>query len=109
MKLATITNWAYGITVALTLASGTAMLLASDVHDRERDAVQQRHELDEAISVLKDEVYKLTGYAREFVINGDPGKLVVYRREVANLKNVKNHIEHIGDAGSSRDELNALA
>lgn len=109
MKLATITNWAYGITVALTLASGTAMLLASDVHDRERDAVQQRHELDESISILKDEVYKLTGYAREFVINGDPGKLVVYRREVANLKNVENRIEHIGDAGASRDELNALA
>ncbi|MCS6067412.1 hypothetical protein LNO81_10625 [Klebsiella variicola subsp. variicola] len=26
MRIATITNWAYGITVGLTLASGSAML-----------------------------------------------------------------------------------
>ncbi len=109
MKLATITNWAYGVTVALTLASGSAMLLASDVHDRERDAVQQRHALDQSISILRDDVYKLTGHARNFVVNGDPSHLIVYRREVAALKEIESRIEHIGDAGASRDELNSLA
>jgi len=42
MRIATITNWAYGITVALTLVSGGAMLLASQADERERAAVAQR-------------------------------------------------------------------
>lgn len=37
MRLATITNWAYGATVVLTLISGTTMLLASGAQDRERE------------------------------------------------------------------------
>ena len=36
MRLATITNWAYGATVALSLVSGATMLLASGAQDRER-------------------------------------------------------------------------
>ena len=42
MRIATITNWAYGITVGLTLASGSAMLMASSADRVERQAVQQR-------------------------------------------------------------------
>lgn len=38
----TITNWAYGLTVGLTLISGTTMLIASRADDRERAAVAQR-------------------------------------------------------------------
>lgn len=37
-----MTNWAYGITVALTLASGIAMLMASSADNAERRAVEQR-------------------------------------------------------------------
>nr|VXZ85998.1 Uncharacterised protein [Klebsiella pneumoniae] len=36
MRIATITNWAYGITVGLTLASGSAMLMASSADRVER-------------------------------------------------------------------------
>ena len=41
MRLSTITNWAYGATVLLTLASGTTMLFASGAEQRERAAVAQ--------------------------------------------------------------------
>ncbi len=46
MRIATITNWAYGITVGLTLASGSAMLMASSADRVERQAVQQRQVFD---------------------------------------------------------------
>lgn len=42
MRIATMTNWAYGITVGLTIASGMAMLIASGADRAERQAVQQR-------------------------------------------------------------------
>jgi len=42
MRLATITNWAYGLTVFLALAAGTTMLLASNAQEDERAAVAQR-------------------------------------------------------------------
>ena len=46
MRLATITNWAYGATVALTILSGTTMLLVS-------------HDLEEAV-YLADQILLLT-------------------------------------------------
>ena len=42
-----MTNWAYGITVALTLASGIAMLMASSADNAERRAVEQRQAFDQ--------------------------------------------------------------
>ena len=60
MRLATITNWAYGATVALTLLSGATMILASNAQDRERSAVEQRYRLDQATEKLGDEVFALT-------------------------------------------------
>lgn len=47
MRIATMTNWAYGITVALTLASGMAMLMASSADNAERRAVEQRQVFDQ--------------------------------------------------------------
>ena len=54
MRLATITNWAYGATVVLTIASSTTMLLASNAQQREREAVEQRYRLDQATATLGD-------------------------------------------------------
>lgn len=41
-----MTNWAYGITVCLTITSGIAMLMASNAETAERQAVQQRQIFD---------------------------------------------------------------
>lgn len=49
MRIATMTNWAYGITVALTLASGMAMLMASSADNAERRAVEQRQVFDQLV------------------------------------------------------------
>jgi len=108
MRLATITNWAYGATVVLTLVSGTTMLLASNAQERERESVAQRYRLDQATSGLGDHIYALTGHARQYLNTGDPTYLVVYRRDAGALASVEDRVRHIGDAGAGPDELESL-
>src|SRR3569833_268323 len=108
MRLATITNWAYGVTVALTLASGATMLAASSAQDRERAAVEQRYALDQATSGVDEDVAALSGLARQFAISGGSADLTAYRREAAALGAVEERTRRIRDAGASADELAAL-
>jgi len=109
MRLATITNWAYGATLLLTFASGTVMLLASNVQEQERTAVAQRHRLGQLSSKTAAEVTALSDKAREYVITGDSIHLEVYRREAAALRSVEERVRSIEDVGASSDELEALA
>jgi len=108
MRLATITNWAYGATVALTLASGAAMLVASSYQDRERAAVAQRFSLDQATSTIDEDVAVLSDLARKFAVNGEPADLIAYQRERAETQAVEEHTRRIRDAGASPDELSNL-
>ena len=108
MRLSTITNWAYGATVALTLASGATMLMASGAEERERAAVAQRATFDQATASLEEDVYRLTEQARGFVISGDPSHLIAYRREKDALRSVEQRITHLRDAGANEGELAAL-
>lgn len=108
MRLATITNWAYGATVLLTLASATTMLLASGAQEKERAAVAQRYQLDQATSKIAAEVSASSDQARDFVITGQEAHLAAYRREVEALRSVENRVRHLKDNGASADELTAL-
>jgi diguanylate cyclase (GGDEF)-like protein len=109
MRLATITNWAYGATLSLTLASGTTMLLASNVQDQERAAVAQREKLDLASSKIAAGVTALSDQAREYVITGDAAHLDIYQREASALRPIEERIQSVKDVGASADELDALA
>ncbi|KTE08910.1 diguanylate cyclase [Sphingopyxis sp. H115] len=108
MRLATITNWAYGATVVLTIVSSTTMIFASNAQDRERAAVEQRYVLDRATAELGNEIYLLSDRARQFVNTDDPTYLAAYRSEVAALKAIEERIAHIGNAGATASELGAL-
>jgi diguanylate cyclase (GGDEF)-like protein len=108
MRLATITNWAYGATVVLTIASGMTMLLASGAQERERAAVTQRYTLDSITSRADEDVEMLSGLARQYVIGGNPADLVAYNREAGALKAVEDRTAHIRDAGASAEELRDL-
>jgi len=108
MRLATITNWAYGATVLFTLASGATMLLASDAQEKERAAVAQRYRLDQGTSQLGAEIYALSGLARQYTISADPTHLELYKREATRFRQVEDRFEHLDDAGASLDELNAV-
>jgi diguanylate cyclase (GGDEF)-like protein len=109
MRLATITNWAYGTTVLLTLASATTMLLASSAQERERAAVAQRYQLDQATSKIDAEVSALSDKARQFAITGEVSHLIDYRREATALRSIEERVSHLRDAGAGPDELKALA
>lgn len=108
MRLATITNWAYGATVLLTLVSGTTMILASNAHEKERAAVEQRYQLEQATGSLNAEVFKLTEHARQYLDTGDAAYRRLYESDAAALRTVEDRIDHLGDAGASADELEAL-
>ena len=108
MRLATITNWAYGATVVLTLMSGTTMLFASAAQQRERAAVAQRYELDKATSYMLEEVEMLSGLARQYAVNASPADLAAYQRELKELRAIEERTRHIRDIGASTDELRAL-
>ena len=101
MRLATIINWAYGATVALTLASGITMLLASSAQQHERAAVAQRYVLDRATSTVDEDVAALSALARQFVVSGAAADLIAYQRTAAELGSVNARTRRIRDAGAS--------
>lgn len=108
MRLATITNWAYGATVALTLASGTTMLLASSAQQQERTSVSERYVLDRATSTIDEDVLALSELARQYAINGDAADLLAYKKLRSELGTVEARTRRIKDAGAGEDELRSL-
>jgi len=108
MRLATITNWAYGVTLALTLASGTSMILASGAQDAERAAVEQRYQLDRATEKLEVEIFTLTDHARQFVNTDDPTYGILYQRDAASLATAEARVQRLANAGARPNELEAL-
>src|ERR1700712_1748672 len=101
MRLATITNWAYGGTVALTLISGTTMILASNAGERERGAIEQRYRLDQATENLDEDIFALTDRARQYLDTADPTYRLLYNREAAALGTVEQRVSGIGDVGAT--------
>jgi len=108
MRLSTITNYAYGATVALTLASGAVMLMASSTEEKERAAVEQRAVFDQLTATLEEDTYRQTEQARAYAITGDPSHIIAYRREKAALRSVEQRTVHLRDKGASISELAAL-
>jgi diguanylate cyclase (GGDEF)-like protein len=108
MRLVTITNWAYCATVALTIASGATMLLASSAQEQERSAVAQRDALNQATASVDEDVVLLSGLARQFAISGDPADHIAYDREGRSLSAVEERTRLIRDAGATAAELNSL-
>ncbi|MEG3178240.1 sensor domain-containing diguanylate cyclase [Sphingomonas sp. RB3P16] len=105
MRLATITNWAYGITVTLTLASGATMLAASHAQDDERAAVEQRYRLDKITSTLDEDATQLSELARQFALSGNTADKLAYSREQNTLGKIESRTTNIRDAGASEGEL----
>jgi diguanylate cyclase (GGDEF)-like protein len=108
MRLAAITNWAYGVTVALTLASGATMLMASSAQEQERAASAQRTLLDEATAHVEEDVFALSEFTRQVVVGGDPSDLIAYQREARILGKVEDRTRHLRNAGAGPEEERML-
>lgn len=108
MRIATITNWAYGATVCLTLASGIVMLLASNADNVERQAVKQRQVFDQLTEEIETHTWMLSDLARLFVIKKEPSIREEYRQKESELKSIEHHLMQLKDNGASGEELMLL-
>jgi len=108
VRIATITNWAYGATVCLTIASGIIMLLASDADTAERQAIEQRQRFDELTENIETDAWVQSDLARLYVVKKDPQILKEYNQSENSLKHIELKLEKLQDAGASDDELALL-
>jgi hypothetical protein len=108
VRIATITNWAYGATVCLTIASGIIMLMASNADTAERQAVEQRQRFDELTEDVETDAWAQSDLARLYVIKKDPQTFREYQQSEGYLKNIEFRLEKLRDNGASDDELSLL-
>ena len=105
MRIATMTNWAYAVTVCLTIASGIVMLMASNADNAERHAVEQRQRFDQLTEDVETDAWAQSDLARLYVIKKDPQTLNEYHQSEGYLKNIELKLEKLRDNGASDDEL----
>jgi diguanylate cyclase (GGDEF)-like protein len=108
VRIATMTNWAYGITVGLTIASGIAMLMASAADRAERQAVQQREVFERLADEVESGAWELSDLARLYVVEQNPDTLQQYRQQTQSLDSIENRLVKLKDAGASQQELSLL-
>lgn len=108
MRIATITNWAYGATVCLTIASGIVMLMASSADNTERQAVAQRQVFDQLTEEIDNDAWTLSDLARLYVVGKDPDVLKEYRQKETALKSIEHRLSKLNDAGATGEELALL-
>ena len=96
MRISAITNWAYGVTVLLTVLSGTAFILSANSANQERIAVQEHLTLDALGEELALGSEERTDEARLYVIRGEERHLNAFqgdeaeeRRREAAIKNIR--------------------
>jgi len=109
MRIATITNWAYGATVCLTIAAGITMVMASSADRAERAAVTQRDLFDQLSFEIENDLAELTDQARLAAMTTDPSHEIAYGRTLAGLGSVERRVARLRDNGAAEQELRSLA
>ena len=109
MRISTITNWAYGITLLLTGLSGASFILAAQAGEHERAAVEQHLVFDQLAENLMVGTEKLTDEARLYAVRGQARHLEAYRHEATEERTRDRAMERIRSMGAAPGELAALA
>lgn len=108
MKISTITNWAYGVTVFLTALSGIAFILSvKSAHD-ERLAVEEHLVLNELGEDLEIDAELRTDEARLYVMRGDAAHLRVFEAINAEEHRLEEKARHADENGATAEELALL-
>lgn len=103
-----MTNWAYGITVALTLTSGIAMLMASGADNAERRAVEQRQTFDQLSEEVESSAWQLSDLARLYIIKKNEDVLQEYRQQAQAITTIEHRLAKLRDNGATAEELALL-
>ncbi len=108
MRIATMTNIAYGATVALTLISGVVLMMASGADKAERAAVRQSAAYDSLTETVEQETYALTELARVYVVERRPQDLTDWQAKKAQDDKDEAHLARLRDLGATPEELEHL-
>jgi diguanylate cyclase (GGDEF)-like protein len=108
MRISTITNWAYGITVALTALSAAAFILSADAGTRERRAVEQHLALDDLGEELAIGSEERSDAARLYVMQGSQSQLDAFTIDEGEVLRRDKAILDIRAFGPSDAEQAAL-
>jgi diguanylate cyclase (GGDEF)-like protein len=108
MRISTITNWAYAITVALTLLSGAAFITAVRSVDQERDAATNAWKLDEIVEKLQGAAEQTTEDARLYVFKGDDRYLKAFQAADAQERAREQSVKRLYTSELTDQERTAL-
>ena len=108
MRISTITNWAYGVTLLLTGVSGAAFIASVRAADQERFAVQQHLTLDDFGEELSIASEKRSDEARLYAMRGADRHLAAFRAEERDVRSLEKIIERIGTLDLAPAERAAL-
>lgn len=110
MRIATITNWAYGITLLLTFGSGAAFMAAVHADDQERFAVERRSAYMRIADDVELIVERMTDQARLYAIRGEAEHKAQWLRDrdgSSVAERALTRLSALPILGSERDELRA--
>jgi diguanylate cyclase (GGDEF)-like protein len=108
MRISTITNWAYAITVGLTLLSGTAFIVAARSANDERDATEKAWKLDEQVESLSRAAEQTTEDARLYIQKGEERYLKAFRAVDVDERAREKSLKALTAVGLTEQELAAL-
>lgn len=108
MRIATITNWAYGITLLLTFGSGAAFMAAVRADGDERNAVERRSAYIRIADDIELIVERMTDHARLYAVRGDARHKNAWLRDSDNVGLVDRTVGQLGALGIPQHEYAEL-
>ncbi len=108
MKISTITNLAYAVTLLLTALSGIAFIASDRMAAAERRSVEVHLALTDLGEQLEIDAELRTDEARLYVMRGDPAHLAVFERVNEEEHRLEDLARRAGDLGASGEELELL-
>lgn len=109
MRISTITNWAYGLTVLLTGLSGAAFLMAAGAGEAERAAVAQHLRFDVLAEDLAVSSERLTTEARLYAMRKDARHLEAVRAERDEADTREHALDAVRAIDAAPGEVAAIA
>jgi len=108
MRINAITNWAYGVTVVLTVLSGSAFILSANSANQERIAVEEHLAFDTLGEELALGAEERSDEARLYVMGGDERHLEAFHGKEGEERRREAAIKNARAQGASAAEMSAL-
>ncbi|ATE65959.1 diguanylate cyclase [Rhizorhabdus dicambivorans] len=109
MRIATITNWAYGITLLLTFGSGGAFMAAMRADTDEREAVERRSAYVRIADDVELIVERMTEQAQLYAARGEPAHKRAWQRDREGIAVIDRTIAQLRNTSLPRSLYNELA